>query len=501
MVGLETILTFVFYLVFLMGVGVYFYKKTSNLEDYLLGGRGMGSWVTALSAQASDMSGWLLMGLPGAVYLFGMNQAWIAIGLFVGTYLNWKYIAPRLRVYTEKTGSLTMPTFFEKRFKDPTGLLRNLSAIITLIFFTIYSTSGLVASGKLFESMFNMDYSVAVIIGAVVIVLYTFLGGFLAVCWTDLFQGILMFMAILVVPFAAYKQVGGSEQILNAMSFKGLSTSLLSNGNESLTIVAIISTMAWGMGYFGQPHILSRFMSINSIKELPKSMTIAVVWVFISLGGAIAVGLVAIPLFTDIAQVSGDAEKVFIIMIRELFNPWIGGILLAAILSAIMSTIDSQLLVSSSTLTEDFYQHLIKRDASEKELMWVGRVCVLIIALIALLMALKPNAQVLALVSYAWGGFGAAFGPVVIMALFSRKTTWKSALAGMIAGTIVLIIWKNAGLGSTLYEIVPGFIANFLTICILNLVFVQDDEEVLEDFEAVALEVSGKAKTGLVKEA
>ncbi len=500
MVGLETILTFTFYLVFLMGVGIYFYKKTSNLEDYLLGGRGMGSWVTALSAQASDMSGWLLMGLPGAVYLFGINQAWIAIGLFIGTYLNWKLIAPRLRVYTEKTNSLTLPTFFEKRFKDPTGLLRNISAIITLIFFTIYSSSGLVASGKLFESMFNMNYTVAVVIGTVVIVLYTFLGGFLAVCWTDLFQGVLMFLAILVVPFVAYKHVGGSTEILKAMDIKEVSTSIFSNGSGSLTLIAVISTMAWGLGYFGQPHILSRFMSIKSIKELPKSMTIAIVWVFISLVGAIAVGMVAIALFSDLSQISGDAEKVFIVMIRELFNPWVGGILLAAILSAIMSTIDSQLLVSSSTLTEDFYQHLIKRDASEKELILVGRICVLIISIIALFMALKPNAQVLALVSYAWGGFGAAFGPLVIMSIFSKKTTWQSALGGMLVGTIVLVLWKNIGFGSLLYEIVPGFVANFLTIHLLNLVFVQEDEEVLEEFEAVALEVNGKTRAELAKE-
>ncbi len=258
--------------------------------------------------------------------------------------------------------------------------------------------------------------------------------------------------------------------------------------------------MAWGLGYFGQPHILSRFMSIKSIKELPKSMAIAMVWVFISLVGAIAVGMVAIPLFSDMSQISGDAEKVFIVMIRELFNPWVGGILLAAILSAIMSTIDSQLLVSSSTLTEDFYQHLIKRDASEKELILVGRICVLIISIIALFMALKPNAQVLALVSYAWGGFGSAFGPLVIMSIFSKKTTWQSALGGMLVGTIVLVLWKSIGFGSLLYEIVPGFAANFLTIHLLNLVFVQEDEEVLEDFEAVALEVNGRTRAELAKE-
>ncbi|MGM0509061.1 MAG: sodium/proline symporter PutP [Fusobacteriota bacterium] len=479
MMQIQTLITFGIYFIFLMMVGVYFYKKTVDVEDYLLGGRGMGTWVTALSAQASDMSGWLLMGLPGAVYLGGLSQAWIAVGLFIGTVLNWKFVSPRLRIYTEKLNSLTLASFFEDRFKDPTGLLRVITAIITLIFFTIYSSSGLVAAGKLFESMFNIDYKMAVIIGGAAIILYTFLGGFLAVCWTDLFQGALMFVSIIVVPILAYTTVGGASGITEAMEIKNISMNIIPD--SKYPFLAIISTMAWGLGYFGQPHILARFMSIDSIKKIPKAMTIAIVWVFISLIGAVAVGLISIPMFPEIA----DSERVFIEMISKIFNPWIGGILLAAILSAIMSTIDSQLLVSSSTLTEDFYDHVIRKDASQEELVHVGRISVIIISVIALFLALDQNSTVLGMVSYAWGGFGAAFGPIVLFGLFSKKTNWKSALGGMIVGTVVLVIWKQIGLGAYMYEIVPGFIANVLTILIMNIFWGEKHEDIDKEFDEV----------------
>jgi sodium/proline symporter len=479
MIDFQALITFIIYFIFLMFVGYYFYKNTTTVEDYLLGGRGMGSWVTALSAQASDMSGWLLMGLPGAVYLGGTKEAWIAIGLFIGTVLNWQFVAPRLRVYTGKLNSMTLASFFEDRFKDPTGLIRIIGAIITLIFFTIYASSGLVAAGKLFKAMFSIDYSLAVLIGGFVIILYTFLGGFLAVCWTDLFQGMLMFFAITIVPFLAYDTVGGLSGIKRAMLTKEIPINLIPE--VSLPLLAIISTMAWGLGYFGQPHILARFMSISSIKKITKAKTIAIVWVFISLIGAILVGLISIPMFSSIA----DPEWVFIEMIRKIFNPWVGGMLLAAILSAIMSTIDSQLLVSSSTLTEDFYDKIINRDASEKELMHVGRICVLLISLVALFLAMNPESSVLGLVSYAWGGFGAAFGPIVLFALFSRKTSWRSALAGMIVGTIVLVVWKQIGLSSMMYEIVPGFIANVITMMIMNIFYPAENEELLAEFDDV----------------
>ena len=473
MINIAELITFVVYFVALMGIGWYFYKKTIHIEDYLLGGRKMGRWVTALSAQASDMSGWLLMGLPGAVFLLGVNQSWIAIGLFLGTVANWLLVAPRLRVYTGKTESLTISSFFEDRFKDPTGLLRIVSAIITLLFFTIYASSGLVGAGKLFESMFSIDYTLAVILGGIVIILYTFLGGFLAVCWTDLFQGSLMFVAIIVVPLIAFVTQGGFEGIAAAMAAKEISTSIIPSGPWPL--LGIISAAAWGLGYFGQPHILSRFMSIRSVREMPKSATIAIIWVAFSLSFAVFVGLVAIPMFPEVS--GGDSEKVFIYMVRALFNPWVGGILLAAILSAIMSTIDSQLLVSSSALTEDFYKKLIKTDASEKELIVIGRISVLLISLIAMLLALNPNNSILGLVSYAWGGFGAAFGPVILAALFSSKTSWKSALAGMVTGTLVLIIWERLGFNAYMYEIVPGFIVNALTIWIVNLFTSPEDGE------------------------
>ena len=421
------LITFAIYFIFVLGIGIYFCRRSSNIEDYLLGGRGMGAWVTALSAQASDMSGWLLMGLPGAIYLGGLSQAWIAIGLFIGTCLNWLGVSVRLRTFTAQTKAITLPCFFESRLKDPTGLLRTVSAIIILVFFTIYASSGLVATGKLFESTFKIAYPWAVIVGGSIIILYTFLGGFKAVCWTDLFQGLLMIIAILVVPTVALINMGGMETITEQMQLRDISLSLIP-ADVKWPAIAILSTMAWGLGYFGQPHILARFMSAQSRNKLKKSMVIAIVWALISLAGAVLIGLVGIGLFSDLSD--GHEEKVFIYMINSLFNPWLAGILLAAILSAIMSTIDSQLLVSSSALTEDFYQKVIKKDASEKEVIWVGRLCVIIISIIALVLALRPNDTILGIVAYAWGGFGAAFGPLVLFCLYSRRTTWYSALAG-----------------------------------------------------------------------
>ena len=481
---IPTLITFIVYFILLLGIGLGFYRKSASIEDYLLGGRGMGSWVTALSAQASDMSGWLLMGLPGAIYLAGVGKVWIAIGLFIGTALNWMLVSARLRVYTQKTNAITLPCFFEARFRDPTGLLRLVSLIIILVFFAIYASSGLVATGKLFESTFGVEYHLAVIIGGLVVVAYTFLGGFLAVCWTDLLQGALMVFAILIVPALTYKTAGGIEAIREAMQLKGISTSLIPQaGGWLLAVCMIVSSVAWGLGYFGQPHILVRFMSIKSAKNLGRSMTIAIVWVFLSLSGAVIVGLMAIARYDNLS--GGEEEKVFIYMIRDLFNPWFGGVLLAAIFSAIMSTIDSQLLVSSSALSEDFYRKTIRNRASQREIVMVGRGCVVIISIVALIMALDRENTILGIVSYAWGGFGAAFGPLILFALFSRKTTWQSALAGMLAGTIVLVSWKQAGLSTKMYEIVPGFAANCLTILALNLIIRQKDKRILQEFDEV----------------
>ena len=489
--SIPTLTTFVTYLVVLLAIGIFFYRKSTNIENYLLGGRGMGSWVTALSAQASDMSGWLLMGLPGAIYLGGMPQVWIAIGLFIGTFLNWKLVSARLRTYTQKTDTITLPCFFEARFKDPTGLLRIISAIIILIFFTIYSSSCLVATGLLFESTFGIKYQISVIIGGCVIIAYTFLGGFMAVCWTDLLQGSLMVFAIVIVPVMTYRTAGGFDTIENAMTTKNISTSLLPQADTlPIGIIMIISSMAWGLGYFGQPHILVRFMSIKSLNKLKRSMAIAIIWVLLSLTGAVIVGFIGIAMFDNLRD--GEQEKVFIYMINKLFNPWLGGILLAAIFSAIMSTIDSQLLVSSSALSEDFYSKAIRKQASDKEIVWVGRACVIIISIIALIMALDRDNTILGIVAYAWGGFGAAFGPLILFALYSRRTSWQSALAGMVTGTVVLVLWKQIGLGDSMYEIVPGFIANCLTITIVNMIIGQKDKSILEEFDEVLITVKNR---------
>ena len=479
-------LTFAIYLLGMIAVGIYFYRKASHLEDYLLGGRSMGSWVTALSAQASDMSGWLLMGLPGAVFAAGLGKIWIAIGLALGTFFNWLLVAPRLRVYTEKTKALTLSTFLGKRFHDPSNSLRLLSAVITLVFFTIYAASGLVGAGKLFESMFNVDYRIAVIAGTAIMIIYTLMGGFLAVCWTDLFQGLLMFGAITLVPIMAYNQLDAGA-FAAACEAKKISMELFP-GSGVMGMLAIISTMAWGLGYFGQPHILVRFMSIKSIKLLPRSMTIAMVWVLISLAAAICIGLLAIPMYN-----TPEKEKVFIFMIRDLFNPYVGGILLAAILAAIMSTIDSQLLVSASTLTEDFYANIIRKNPTEKQQMLFSRISVLLIAIIACSIAMDRNSSILDLVEFAWGGFGAAFGPVVLMALFSRKTTWRAALCGMLAGTVASLVWYFCPWGKYMYEIVPGFVVNILVIMAMNQIFPAENKTMLKEFDAVQKALKSKA--------
>ncbi|MGL5656833.1 MAG: sodium/proline symporter PutP [Fusobacteriaceae bacterium] len=481
MVGIETIITFGAYLLFLIGVGVYFYGKTSNSEDYLIGGRGVGSWVTALSAQASDMSGWLLMGLPGAVYLSGFGEIWVVIGLTIGTYVNWRFIAPKLRVETEAEGTLTLPTFLEKKLKDDSGMIRKILALGTLVFFTIYSSSGLVAAGKLFESILGIDYKIAVMIGAVTIVIYTFMGGYLASCWTDFFQGALMFGAIIIVPVAAFYRIGDLETVRQGIILKDISLNIFEQGGKNIGILGILSSLAWGLGYFGQPHILVRFMSIKNVNELKKSRRIAMVWVVISLIGAIAIGLLGIPLFKNISELGGDSEKIFIYMIKELFNPWMAGILLAAILSAIMSTIDSQLLVSSTTLTEDFYKY-IKKDVSDKEIMLVGRLCVIVIAFIALLFALNQNAKVLSLVAYAWGGFGTMLGPAIISVLYFKNVSSKSVLIGIIVGLFVFLMWKVVGLDSYMYELLPGFISNLITIYIAEKLSYKELSEVCENY-------------------
>lgn len=446
---ISTTITFFAYLIMLLVIGTVAYKATTTTSDYILGGRKMGPAVTALSVGASDMSGWLLLGLPGAIYLSGLSEVWIGIGLVIGAWLNWLLVAKRLRVYTEFTSdSLTLPDFLERRFAD-TGILRLVAATTTLLFFTFYTSSGMVGGAILFEQVFNLEYKTALLIGSAIIVSYTFVGGFFAVSWTDFFQGILMLLALLMVPAVVF--------LGDSYSSDALAPSMLEILPESLTALSIASLMAWGLGYFGQPHILSRFMAIGSTKDLPVSRRIAMSWMVLSLFGALATGLAGALVFADAPL--ANKETVFIELSKVLFNPWIAGVLIAAILSAIMSTIDSQLLVCSSVVTEDFYRKWVNPNAGENERIMVGRLTVLAVAVLATIIALNPESSVLALVSYAWAGFGAAFGPVILLALYWRNYSRFGAIATIIVGAATVVIWKPLSGGLfDLYELLPGFI-------------------------------------------
>ncbi|WP_350432905.1 sodium/proline symporter PutP [Shewanella sp. H8] len=450
------IITFIGYLALMMAIGYWAYCKTDTVDDYILGGRKMGPAVTALSVGASDMSGWLLLGLPGAVYLSGLGEAWIGFGLVFGAWLNWLFVARRLRIYTQMAdNALTLPDFFENRFNDSHGLLRLVSALTILIFFTFYTSSGMVGGAILFEKVFGLDYTVALLIGSFIIVSYTFVGGFFAVSWTDFFQGCLMLVALVIVPISIF-----SEPNTQA-NFEHIDPTMLSFISENTTVIGLVSLLAWGLGYFGQPHILSRFMAIGNPKDLMLSRRIAMSWMLVSLVGALATGIAGSLYFA--AEPLKNPETVFIHLANAAFNPWVGGLLIAAILSAIMSTIDSQLLVCSSVITEDFYLKWLRPQASSKELMLVGRIGVIAIALVAGLVALNPESSVLGLVSYAWAGFGAAFGPVVLLSLFWQGYSRNGAIATILVGAITVVVWKQMTGGLfELYEIVPGFVLAML---------------------------------------
>ncbi len=463
------LITFVVYIAAMVLIGLIAYLRTKNLSDYILGGRSIGSFVTALSAGASDMSGWLLMGLPGAIFVAGISESWIAIGLVVGAYLNWLFVAGRLRVQTEHNGNaLTLPDYFTNRFEDNSRILRIFSALVILVFFTIYCASGVVAGARLFESTFGMSYETALWAGAAATIAYTFIGGFLAVSWTDTVQATLMIFALILTPVMVMIATGGMDTTFAAIELKDATNFDMLKG---ATFVGVISLMAWGLGYFGQPHILARFMAADSVKSIPAARRISMTWMILCLAGAVAVGFFGIAYFSahpDLAgPVSENPERVFIELAKILFNPWIAGILLSAILAAVMSTLSCQLLVCSSALTEDFYKAFLRKGASQTELVWVGRAMVLLVAVITIALASNPENRVLGLVSYAWAGFGAAFGPVVILSVLWKGMTRNGALAGMIVGAVTVVVWKNwIGLG--LYEIIPGFILATLAIVIFS---------------------------------
>ena len=461
--------TFIIYLAAMLAIGIFAYYRTGNLSDYLLGGRKLNSLTAALSAGASDMSGWLLLGLPGYAYAKGYEAGWIALGLLIGTYMNWRFIAARLRIYTAALGdSITLSEYFENRFDDRSRILRIVSAFFILAFFLFYTSSGLVAGGKLFESVFGLPYLWAVLAGALAVIVYTFLGGFMAVCWTDCFQGLLMLLALVLIPVLGIASQGGWGRAADAM--RAADPALLTPFNVVGGLPAVVSLMAWGLGYFGQPHILARFMAVRSPGDIPRARTLAMGWVFVGMTGALFVGFAGVgALETPLA--GADTEKVFILLVQSLLHPVPAGICLAAILAAIMSTADSQLLVSSSALTEDFYRPFIRKRASQRELVWVGRLTVVLIAAIAFALAMNPDNKVLDLVAFAWGGFGAAFGPIIIMSLFWKRTTKAGAFAGILTGGTTVFIWGKLLQGGLfdLYEIVPGFILSLAAIITVSL--------------------------------
>lgn len=470
------LLAFILYFVAMLGIGAFFMlkDKSKSQSGYFLGGRKMGPYVTALSAQASDMSGWLLMGLPGSILALGFGEVWIAIGLAIGTYLNWLLVAGRLRKFSQAAGdAITIPQYLNNRFKAKGKTLQIVSAIIFLICFTVYVASGFKAGADLFSSVLKIDsYILSMGIFGVIMLAYTFMGGFKAVCWTDFFQALLMLGAVIFVPvFVATSGIGGS----GALDFSKITDpnffNLIPGGELNWnSISTILSGLAWGLGYCGMPHILVRFMSIKSSTMIKKSRRVATIWVFITLAMAAFIAVVGrAAVDAGLLDLGGNNEMVFIKLVQIVFPAFISGIFLSAILAAAMSTADSQLLVASSAFTSDIYKPIIKKNATEKETLWVGRIVVVIIAIVAFIIANIPGSgSIMDLVSNAWAGFGAAFGPVIVLSLYWKKFTYKGAVAGMIAGGLTVVLWiAFSGFGTGLYELFPGFIVGLIA-CIVG---------------------------------
>ncbi|MDO5754438.1 sodium/proline symporter PutP [Arthrobacter sp.] len=494
------------YMAGMLAIGYFAFKKTDDLDDYMLAGRELKPGVAALSAGASDMSGWLIMGLPGAIYLSGLVEAWIAIGLTIGAWLNWKFVAPRLRSYTAiSQNAITIPSFFEKRLKENSHVLRIVTAVIILVFFTFYVSSGMVAAGKFFEGSFGWPYLVGMGVVTVVTLAYTLFGGFIGATLTDVAQGLLMFAALIVVPIVAVVQTGGIGATVNRLQtidpdnlnlFRGFG-----DGNTLVWMVGIFSTAAWGLGYFGQPHIIVRFMALRSPQDAKAGRRIGISWMILSAAGAVATALVGIAYFADNPSMGlDDPETVFLKLSQIFFHPFVAGLVLAAVLAAIMSTISSQLIVCSSALVEDLY-NMAGRKSTAKQQVVLGRLGVLVIAVIAVLIALDRNASILELVAFAWAGFGAAFGPIVLLSLYWRKLTARGALAGMVVATIVVFAWgKTPVLHDAMYEIVPAFILNVIVAVVVSKMTYKPNPVIEEEFTAMLAESSDKKPAAMAME-
>ena len=491
------VLAFVIYLSVMVLVGVYSLKQNNSSEDYFLGGRRLGGLVAALSAQASDMSGWLLMGLPGSIYALGTGQIWIAVGLFIGTVLNWLFIATRLRRYTIRANNaVTLPQYLENRFHDDKRGLLLVSSLAIMIFFLVYTASALAAGGQLFTTVFGIDYRLSLTIGAIVILTYTLLGGFTAVCDTDFIQGTVMLIALLAVPIVAFAMMGGDMSAATSVDPNYLNP--MYDGGNKITLVSILSQLAWGLGYCGMPHILVRFMAVKSDKELNKAKGIGIVWVALSLAFACVIGIVGRAYIAQDLVAEGTQERVFMYMIIKAFTedvriPLIGGIFLCGILAAIMSTADSQLLVTASSVTEDLYMGFFRQKQSDKKMVWFSRIVVVIVAVIAYFIALDPNSSIMGLVSDAWAGLGAAFGPTVLLSLYWKRTNTKGAFAGIVVGALTVIFWdylplfggQTAGAVTGVYSLLIGFFLSLIAVVVASLATEEPSSEIVKEFEDV----------------
>lgn len=474
-------IVFAVYLLFMVGIGIFFFVRSKSGGDkgYFLGGRKMGPWVSALSAGASDMSAWVLMGLPASIYAAGIGQAWIAIGLGLGYTISWLVQAPRLRRYSiAANDSITIPQYLTNRFLSKSNALQVICAIIFLVAYTIYAASSIKACGTLFNTVMNIDATLAMYIAAVIIILYTFLGGFSAVCWTDFFQGLLMLGALLIAPIFALGIIQSGEGAGSMAQLPENYWNLFTNWKD------VLSGLGWGLGYFGMPHIIIRFMSLRSDKDLKKSAKIGITWTVLILVFSVAAGIIGHLFLGEIA----DSSVVFITMVRKIFPALISGLLLSAILAAAMSTADSQLLASASAFSVDVYKPIIRKNkASEKEMLWAGRIVVLIISVIAVLIASNPNSgTIMSLVENAWGVFGAAFGPAIMLSLFWKRFNFQGAVAGILTGAMVDILWLVFLKGLGIYEIIPGFIASTIVAVAVTLLTKAPEKEVTDIFEKVA---------------
>ena len=495
-------LAIVAYLAVMLGIGIWCAKKNNSVDDFYLGGRKLGPFVTAMSAEASDMSSWLLMGLPGVAYLSGLAEAsWTAIGLAVGTYLNWLIVARRIRRYSHRLGAITVPQFFSKRWKDERNLLSAIAAVVIIVFFIPYLASGFSACGKLFASLFGTNYLTAMIISGAVIVIYTVTGGFLAASFTDLVQSIIMTVALLIILIFATGQAGGMDAVIsNAQSLTGyLSLSNIhdpaTGGSSPYGLLTIFSLLAWGLGYFGMPHILLRFMAIEDEKKLSLSRRVATTWVVISMGVAVFIGLVGNAMTANGTMEQLADSETIIVQISSLLSQYgipaalLAGVILAGILAATMSTADSQLLAASSSVSQNLFAEFFGVKFTAKQGMLVARGTMVVISLVAMFLARDPNSSVFRVVSFAWAGFGAAFGPVVLFALFWRRSNQWGALAGMLAGGAMVFIWKYliAPMGGAwaIYELLPAFIVASIAIVVVSLLTAPPEQSVTETFDAV----------------